>query len=332
MLKAVRISIFVTVSIILIYFGVAFGLILSQDVQDLSKTESISFASMVGEQQGPARPLISLPSKDGSAIHYRHIRASSNEVPLVIVIHGSGWHGAAYLKLANTLSRDGKFEVLVPDLRGHGVNPDRRGDVDYVGQLEDDLATLINAHGGDARNVIMVGHSSGGGLVIRFAGGVHGSLLDRAVLIAPFLHHSAPTIRENAGGWAYPLVRRIIGLSMLNLVGVKAFNDTTIMQFNYPNSVLNGPQGHTATQAYSYRLNTSFAPREDYRADIAKLPDFLLIVGDKDDAFHAERFEPTMSAASKNGTYHISPNVDHLGIINDEAAVLHIKAFIDKSL
>jgi len=110
-------------------------------------------------------------------------------------------------------------------------------------------AALINAHGGAGRHVVMIGHSSGGGLTIRFAGGQHGSLLDRAVLIAPYLHHSAPTFRDSAGGWAHPLVRRIIGLSMLNGVGVTAFNGMTVIQFNYPDSILNSPQGRTAGAA-----------------------------------------------------------------------------------
>jgi len=29
-------------------------------------------------------------------------------------------------------------QVVTPDLRGDGINPDKRGDVDYIGQLDDD--------------------------------------------------------------------------------------------------------------------------------------------------------------------------------------------------
>ena len=70
----------------------------------------------------------------------------------------------------------------------------------------------------------MLGHSSGGWLVVRFAGGAHGDLIDHAVLLAPFLKYNAPTTRENAGGWAYTMVRRIIGLSMLNTFRITALN------------------------------------------------------------------------------------------------------------
>ena len=328
MRKLFRMIIIAICSTVVIYFGLAFGLILSQRTVDLSTVESISFSSVTDQPPVVDVPITSIPAEDGSPIRYRHFPPTQETAPLVIVIHGSGWHGEAYLDLASALSNDGEFEVIVPDLRGHGVDPIRRGDVDYIGQFEDDLATLIAAHGGESRKVAMVGHSSGGGLIIRFAGGSHGALLDRAVLVAPFLHHSAPTFRENAGGWAHPLVRRIIGLSMLNRVGITAFNNTTIMQFNYPDAVLEGPQGHTATEAYSYRLNASFSPRDDYLSDIAKLPKFLLIAGADDDAFWAEQYEPTMRAASAEGTYHLLPAIDHIGIVRSSEAYEEIIAFL----
>lgn len=328
MRKFFRMIIIAVCTTVLIYFGLAFGLILSQRTVDLSTIESISFSSVTGQSSVVDVPITSIKAEDGSLIRYRHFPATHETAPLLIVIHGSGWHGEAYLDLASALSNDGEFEVIVPDLRGHGVDPIRRGDVDYIGQFEDDLAALISAHGGESRNVVMVGHSNGGGLIIRFAGGSHGELLDRAVLVAPFLHHSAPTIRENAVGWAHPLVRHIIGLSMLNRVGITALNGTTIMQFNYPDDVLNGPRGHTATEAYSYRLNTSFSPRDDYLSDIAKLPKFLLIAGQDDDAFWAEQFEPTMSAVSKEGTYQFLPAIDHIGILRSPEAFGVIASFL----
>ena len=315
-------------STIVIYFCLAFGLILSQRTIDLASLESISFSSVTLKPPEADVPIRSLPAEDGSPIRYRHFPGTHETVPLVIVIHGSGWHGGAYLDLASALSNNGEFEVIVPDLRGHGVDPIRRGDVDYIGQFEDDLETLITAHGGERRNVAMVGHSSGGGLIIRFAGGRHSALLDRAVLVAPFLHHSAPTFRENAGGWSHPLIRRIIGLSMLNRVGITAFNDTTIMQFNFPNEVLAGSQGDTATKAYSYRLNASFSPRDDYLSDIAKLPKFLLIAGADDDAFWPEQFEPVMSAVSEDGQYKLFPAEDHIGIVKSSEAFKEIASFL----
>ena len=47
--------------------------------------------------------------------------------------------------------------------------PERRGDVDYIGQMEDDLAALDRrARRARIKKSSLLGHSSGGGLVVRF--------------------------------------------------------------------------------------------------------------------------------------------------------------------
>ncbi len=60
------------------------------------------------------------------------------------------------------------------DLRGHGWG--RSGDLDYVDQLEHDLADLIEllAQQGLAKRGIVLGFSAGGGFALRFAGSRYG--------------------------------------------------------------------------------------------------------------------------------------------------------------
>ena len=218
--------------------------------------------------------------------------------------------------------------VLLPDLRGHYGTDGPRGDVRYIGQFEDDLADLVAGYRRPGQKLVMVGHSSGGGLVIRFAGGVYGGALDGAVLMAPYLRHDAPTVVTDgavaAGGWARPLVRRLIGLSMLNAVGVRLANGVTVMEFNLPEGAL----ARTMTGAYSYRLNTSYAPRWDYLADVAALPDFLFLVGRDDEAFQAEAFEPAMSAVTQRGQYHVLDGVSHLDVFLNARAAGLVAGFI----
>lgn len=316
-------------STIVIFFGLAVGLVLSQPVTSLPTTETLSFDS-TGKDTAPTAPLLPYTARDGTLLAARHYPGQSSDSPLVVVVHGSGWHGGAYAPLGKGLSDSRGFEVLVPDLRGHGPTPKRRGDVDHIGQLEDDLADLIAVYRKPGQPLYMVGHSSGGGLTIRFAGGAYGDMLDKAVLIAPFLKYDAPTARSDAGGWSHVLTRRVIGLSMLNSVGITALNGLHMIQFNFPPAVLQGPQGDTATQSYSYRLNTSFAPRSDYLADAARLPDFLLIAGTEDDAFRPEAYEPTMSAATPKGTYRLIDGADHLGILVDPDALDSIGDFLQR--
>lgn len=325
-----KMSLIIAASSAAIYLVIAVGLILSQWPAPVAPGKTLNFTSLSNDddQDGAENKLVSYRARDGADLALRHFPADEATAPLAVIVHGSGWHGAAYVPIAEHLSTQCGYEVLLPDLRGHGVAPQTRGDVGYIGPLEDDLADLIAAYRQSGQPVYMIGHSSGGGLVVRFAGGEHGGLLNKAVLLSPFLKHDAPTMRNNAGGWSHVLVRRIIGLTMLNKVGVRVLNGLTVIQFRFPQEVLDGPQGMTATPQYSYRLNTSFAPRGDYLADIAKLPPFLLLAGAEDEAFDAAKFQPVMSAANERGTYEILPGIGHLDIIGEKSALLRTCAFL----
>lgn len=298
-----------------IYLAIAGCLILSQPAGATRPVEGegLDFTGVLSAERAtvPAPEMFAM--RDGTELPLRRYGAPGRG-PLLVMVHGSGWHGMQFDGLARALAD--RAEIAVPDPRGHGADPVRRGDVDYIGQMEDDLADLITTLRQPGQEVILLGHSSGGGLVTRMAGGAHGGLIDRAVLLAPFLHHRAPTLRANSGGWTRVLVRRIIGLSMLNQVGITALNHLTAVQFAMPREVLDGPLGDTATTAYSYRLNTGYAPRSDYQADIAALPEFLLIAGRADEAFVAEAYQPLMAGITDKGRYLLVDGVGHLDIVD----------------
>jgi pimeloyl-ACP methyl ester carboxylesterase len=205
------------------------------------------------------------------------------------------------------------------------VTPQRRGDIDYINQFEDDLADLIKATEQPNQKVVMLGHSSGGGLVVRFAGGEHGEMINHAVLLAPFLKHNAPTTRENSGGWAHIHLRRLIGLSILNTFRIKALNHLGVIQFSMPQQVLDGPLGNTATTRYSYCLNTGFAPRGDYLRDVAALPAFTVITGSADESFVAAQYQPLMSSVTGKGSYLVVLDIGHLAIVDADETLAAIK-------
>ncbi len=299
---------------------IALGLIVSdrpKDFTDEQMSEGLDFESTIARGISDLPDQAHLKMADGWKMPVRRYGAQDASKPLLIMVHGSGWLGLQFNSLANSLS--GEAYVVVPDLRGHGASPERRGDVDYINQMEDDLAELITSERLPDQQVIVVGHSSGGGLVVRFAGGEHGGLMDQAILLAPFLKYNAPTTRQNSGGWAHTLTRRIIGLSMLNTFKITALNHLKIIQFSMPKAAREGAYGHLATLSYSYRLNTGFAPRMDYLKDVAALPKFMVIVGSADEAFFADQFEPVMSAASDKGSYHIVDGESHLSIVDASA-------------
>ena len=314
-LKRVALSFFVTV-------GGALGLIASQQTKILPERDGLNFTSAFAQDLSQAAEMRPITMRDGTALQVREYGAQSNG-PLVVMVHGSGWHGLQFDSLATKLADHA--HVLAPDLRGHGVSSEQRGDVDYIGQLEDDLADLITAKVQPDQKVVMLGHSSGGGLVVRFSGGAHGDLIDHAILLAPFLKYNAPTTRQDVGGWAYILTRRIIGLSILNTFKITALNYLPIIQFNFPLKALEGPYGETVTAAYSYRLNTSYAPRSDYMKDMAALPTFSLISGREDEAFFAAEYEPLMTQATGKGRYLLLDDTQHFSVVYAPETLAAIK-------
>lgn len=298
---------------VLVTLGLGLGLVASQRPALLpEQTGGLGFDALVAQGAATAVPQTDVPMRDGWAMPVRHLPAEGK--PLLVLIHGSGWHGQQFDRIARAL--EGQAEILAPDLRGHGARAQRRGDIDHIGQFEEDLADLVAAYRNDGQKLVVAGHSSGGGLAIRFAAGHEAVAVDHVILLAPFLKHDAPTTKANSGGWAHVLTRRMIGLSILNMMKITALNYLTVIQFAMPASVLEGPLGSTATTAYSYRLNTGYAPRADYAGDLAKLPAFSLIAGTADEAFHATQYEPVMSAANPRGQYHLLDGQTHLGVVD----------------
>lgn len=310
---------------IAIFFGIALGLIVSQRPGTIVADGGLDFEGLMAQDAGVALPMVRDKARDGAEMISGHL-AGPEGAPLLVLVHGSGWHGAQFDRLAHRLAATA--EVLVVNLRGHYNGAGARGDVSYVGQLEDDLADLIKARAKLGQKVVLGGHSSGGGLVVRFAGGAHRELIDGAVLLAPFLKYNAPTTLKDAGGWAHPLMRRIIGLSMLNMARVRALDHLVAIEFAMPDAVRNGPTGAQATLAYSWRLNLSYAPRNAYLVDVAALPKFQLIVGAQDESFVAQDYKPLMSGVTDAGQYHVIEGVGHLGVVDAPQTAALMEQFL----
>jgi len=255
-------------------------------------------------------PLQTFADRNGKRLTYRHYPAQSGKV--IILVHGSGWHSQYFLPLAEFISSEDLAQVYTPDLRGHGSNPERRGDVNYIDQLEDDLADFIANIQKDnpSAKLIIGGHSSGGGLVIRFAGSQYGKIADAYLLLSPFLKYNASTIRPNSGGWANPYTGRIAGLTILNIMGIHWFDYLTVIKFNMPEEARDG----TETLSYSHRLNTAYAPR-NYKKDLSAIMQPLLVVaGTMDESFIANQFEPVISQYTA-AQVTLLPDLTHMGVV-----------------
>jgi pimeloyl-ACP methyl ester carboxylesterase len=287
--------------------------------------DGLHFERLKGAADAPLAALEPYATRSGRTLTVR--RYGEPSAWGVVMLHGSGYHSSYLAGFGGAVARGAGVQVFTPDLRGHGPTPERRGDTDYVDQLEDDVADLIGwmgeVHG--IEHALVGGHSSGGGLAVRFAGSPHGEAADAYFVLAPYLGHAAPTTRKNAGGWARPRVGRIVGLGILNGFGITAWNDATVITFEMPEAVRDG----TETLAYSYRLNTGYAPR-DYAKDLAAVRrPWLGLIGAEDEAFLPEALAPTLLAHAEAEVF-VLEGVGHLDVTASPEAADRLVRFIGR--
>src|SRR5215472_17300334 len=154
--------------------------------------------------------------------------------------------------------RDGGVSAYILDMRGHGGSG-RHGDIDYIGQLDDDVADFVKnlgpAKSGEVRTLI--GFSAGAGFTIRFAGGRHGELFDRYIFLSPILP-GAHTLRPNAGGWTNISNPRVVTIGLLDSLGIRLFDGFDVISYAVP------PNNEQATSRYSYRLFKNFGAGREF--------------------------------------------------------------------
>lgn len=253
-------------------------------------------------------------ARDGEELAYRLYESTAERI--LIFVHGSSYHGLGYHSLAAALSLAGAAKVVLPNMRGHYQSGRRRGDVEYIGQLEDDVADLIGELRAQHRSgpITLGGHSSGGGFAIRFAGGPHAREVSSYLLLAPAIPVSPAMRQGTAGGWANLNFRRLYGLLALNIIGIHGFDGLPIIEFNKPAKYWDG----TETLSYSYRLNVSYHPRYRYQNDLAGLGgSTLVMIGQNDEAIDPEILHKIFAASAPKSQFVVRPQTSHFGIYSD---------------
>jgi alpha-beta hydrolase superfamily lysophospholipase len=256
-------------------------------------------------------------ARDGTQLAYRHYpaRGPVND-RVAILIHGSAGSSVAVHALADALAARG-VETYAPDIRGHGGSG-TRGDIAYLGQLEDDLAdlvALVRKTSPDAP-LTLLGHSAGGGFALRVAGSPIQGLFARTVLIAPYLGYDAPTNKPHSGGWASADIPRFFGLMALRKVGLDCCEALPTLAFAVP------PHSDAnLTSAYSYRLMRNFATR-GYKDDLAaaKRP-ITLFAGADDEMMIAEKYADAIQVVLPSADVKLIKDANHMAIVSAPKAV-----------
>ena len=216
---------------------------------------------------------------------------------------------------AKTIAKTGASGYAV-DLRGHGGSG-RTGDISYVGQLDDDLADFlktIRPEHPSARSTL-IGFSGGGALTLRLAGGPYGGLFDHYMLISPAITYPATLARPDTGGWAKPHLPRIVGLLILNALGIHSFDGLEALVFAVPLG------SRDMTRAYTFRLMRNLATFE-YLAWLAQSrKPMALVAGANDEQFFANRYASQLTPAKKDLSVDLVPGLGHLGMLTMPAGL-----------
>ena len=258
-------------------------------------------------------------ARDGSALGFRHYTpAGASTGRAAIVVHGSsGSSGGTIHALSSALAARG-VETWAVDIRGHGSSG-TRGDIGYVGQLEDDLTDFVAVVRKTAPTapLTLVGHSSGGGFALRVAGSPIQKLFERTVLLAPYLGYDAPTTRPNSGGWANADIPRIVGLLALRKAGITCCEALPVLAFAVPP---NSEKNLVAT--YTDRLMRNFAVNGDFRRDLANASGPLTIISGADDELMlADKYAEAVRGARTPVDVKLIDGINHMGIVSVPRAV-----------
>jgi alpha-beta hydrolase superfamily lysophospholipase len=258
-------------------------------------------------------------ARDGTALGFRHYAAVGPSTGrAAVVVHGSSGSSANNIHAVSWALAQRGVESYALDIRGHGVSG-TRGDIGYVGQLEDDLADFVAEvrKTNPATPLTLVGHSAGGGFALRVAGSKIQNLFARTVLLAPYLGYNAPTNQQNSGGWAKADIPRIVALMALRRIGIDCCDALPVVAFAVPPNSAKG-----LVPAYSERLRSNFGVHRDFRTDLAAATRPVTIFSGADDELMlADKYAEAVHAVAPAVDVKLIDGVNHMGIVSMPKAV-----------
>ena len=254
-------------------------------------------------------------ARDGAPLTYRLYAGAKDRA--VVLVHGSSGASFSMHKLAQALQAEGATVYSI-SLRGHGGSGTINGDTSYKRQLDDDLVDFVQAAGlsGPKVHRTLMGFSSGGGFVLRTASGPNRAIFDDYLAISPFVAQDSPTTRPAAGGWVSVAVPRVVALTILDGFGLPLFQGLPVVRF-----ATTAEPSVNRTPVYSYRLSAGMQPVRDWRGAFAGIDrPTTIVVGAKDELFHADRYKALFADLNPRIAVTVEPGLGHLDMITDPKA------------
>ena len=257
---------------------------------------------------------------------YRLYEADDPDIALIL-LHTAVFDSRVVEPLASALAEANVAHVFTPDLRGHGPDPETRGDIAFQYQLEDDIKHLIDRVEllYPDLEVIVGGHGTGGGVVVRFAATAAGQRADGFLLLAPYLGRDESTMRPAMGGWANFFGDRIFLLRVTTGFGLDWYLDMTTVEYEIPDGLWDG----TETVDHTYRLMSSYTPTEAAPEQLVDRPS-LTVVGTADETAYPETYEELLGSAEPRTVERIA-EASHFDLTVTDAAVETIGTWVDET-
>ena len=251
-------------------------------------------------------------ARDGTWLAYRFYRAKGGESDrIALIAHGSSGSSREMNAMAHALADQGVAAVAI-DVRGHGASG-ARGDIGYLGQLDDDLSDLVTElrKSYPEAKLTLIGHSAGAGFALRVAAGTVGALFDHFILLAPYLGYDAPTNRpsEGSGRWAEVDLPRILAIAALQKIGIDWPQSLPAIAF------ANAPEAaKIVTSRYSFRLLGNYGPPRGWKEAIEKTAGRAeIIAGERDELMDADAYQNAIAPLGMSVT--VLKGVDHMGMV-----------------
>ncbi len=248
----------------------------------------------------------------------------------IVLLHGVLSNAYMMNKTSGLLREATNSKVIALDFRGHGRSEGNPGDIDYINQYSYDLADVVTSikKENPVGEIIIAGHSMGGGIALRYAMLKNVPNVDGYLLLAPHLGHNSPTVLEPSNNISESAeeqfvkvhIARISGLKMLNSIGETQYNKLPVLFFNLPEGM--------PIRNYSYRANESMAPNDFKEGLQAVNKPLLVLVGSKDEAFNSSKFEEAVTENSC-GEVFIIEDASHNGIRHKNKTMLLISKWVN---